>query len=123
MPKLMFKYGFALKGAVTAIFSSYIFIVLFTYFYRFPIMFVGFLGPYGDFGGVGMTFFELAYRLVFVWLGYGVFFGGFLFQAVIGGVFGELASRFFSGSNYKSAWVFLISALSAIPLIFCVSLF
>jgi hypothetical protein len=74
--------GWILTGALVSVLGTYLVVALVTLLFRFPVPFGGYVsGP----RGVGLSL--LAATI------YGVVFGGFVLQGLLGGVAGWLACR------------------------------
>jgi hypothetical protein len=97
--------AWALRGAVLGVLATYPMAALCALFFRFPVPFGGYVS-----GPSGAVLSPLAVTI------YGVMFGGFVVQGVLGGIAGRLARRRGRG-NQRLTWrlCILYGAAASLP--------
>lgn len=101
----------ALRGMVIAIKDSLLMVVLFACLFRFPIPFIGYVGPFGEVSAYSI---HMVVPLLIAWVFYGLF-GGFFILASCGAMTGMIIGHIYSESDYKnrmiSVWTIVISTI------------
>ena len=105
----------SLKGAITAVPSSFLWAILFAYLFRIPIPMGGYIDPFGEVSTYGIGIFDVVKAVSVAWLFYGVL-GGFIILSAVGAIAGVLSGSIYSKSNTKNRMVLVWSCVaSAIP--------
>ena len=93
-----------IRGAIVGVVATFPLVALCALLFRFPVPFGGYLsGP----GAVVPALMGLLF--------YGVFLGGFLVQALLGGIGGFLAGRFGSPGRPRGPLCIVLASIAASP--------
>ena len=111
----------ALKGAIIALVSSLLLVILFAYLFRIPIPMGGMIGPFGEFSSYDMGVAEVLKSVFVAWVFYGIF-GGFIILSSCGAITGVIIGRKYFESNNKNKMIMLWATLISAVLVFVLSI-
>ena len=112
----MFKDG--LKGAIVAVISSLLLVIIFSYLFRFPIPLIGMIGPFGEIS-VSYKITDIAGHIggiFYSWVFFGIF-GGFILFPLLGAITGVTIGCNYFSSKSKNKFIILWSALICVAVI------